>query len=778
MGTINELRLINLSYNNGGIQISDETLHLNGISTLLSLQNGGGKSVLVQMLTAPFVHKNYRRAKDRPFESYFTGTKPSFILIEWKLDGNAGKMMNGFMIRRRPEETGEGTEERDVLEIIGMISEYSEACPWDIHNLPVVEKTKKEMLLKSFTACKQLFEGFKKDRQAKFFFYDITQATQQRQYFEKLKEYRVDYREWENIIKKVNQKEGGLADLFADCRDEKGLTEKWLLDAVEKKLDPEGVKIRDFEKNIAWYSRQCYENEDKIKRRDDIRKFRSLVDPLEEGIENSVSFYAEKLQETDEEIHLKEAELIRFLMEIKKLIRMTEEESEKKQEEIVSAEERIGLLRYEQYSEEIHRLQRDKELLEGNLRMTGLELEGLDRELAAGEKRVRLLEAKRAEEDRLSEFKKREELKSRLEAARKKDTDLKPRRKELGSLLYRYYEDESLETEQKLSDSKELIRVKTETTEEKSGQLHKLDQEVRQIERKLGTLEQGISSYDRSEEAYFSDFGGSFRRNILGRYEEGALIIEQEQLSKSKKENEEKRRLEKASQQEKELYEKKLASDLSELRIRKNDLVHRTEQAEAAFKEQQTQKSVRQDILTYLKLGGEMLFHTEDILSAFDGKLEVLDAQIRKLQETDTERRQELNALSEGRIAELPAPFTEALKRIGIPLSFGMEWLRKNGKSKKDNLQLVRENPFLPYSLILTEKELERLEKNDLAIFTTAPIPILLRGDLEKGIVFGQNSPVTELNEIRFYVKFNENLLDEQAFAKLLEDIRKDLSDL
>ena len=90
MSKINAVRLINVNYNNNAYRISDETLHFNGESTLISLQNGGGKSVLVQMLTAPFVHPRYRNTKDRLFESYFTTNKPSFILVEWALDQGAG----------------------------------------------------------------------------------------------------------------------------------------------------------------------------------------------------------------------------------------------------------------------------------------------------------------------------------------------------------------------------------------------------------------------------------------------------------------------------------------------------------------------------------------------------------------------------------------------------------------------------------------------------------------------------------------------------------------
>ena len=160
MSKINAVRLINVNYNNNAIRISDECFHFQGDSTLISLRNGGGKSVLVQMMTAPFVHKRYRDAKDRPFESYFTTSKPSFILVEWVLDQDAGYVLAGMMVRRSQEVSGEGSEE---LEMVNIISEYRRPCLWDIHNLPVVEKKNKEITLKNFTACRQLFEQYKKE---------------------------------------------------------------------------------------------------------------------------------------------------------------------------------------------------------------------------------------------------------------------------------------------------------------------------------------------------------------------------------------------------------------------------------------------------------------------------------------------------------------------------------------------------------------------------------------------------------------------------------------
>lgn len=285
MSKINAVRFINLNYNDQSIRISDETFHLNGESTLFSLRNGGGKSVLVQMLTAPFVHKRYRDAKDRPFESYFTTAKPSFILVEWALDQGAGYVLTGMMVRRS-QEAGEQVSEN--LEVIDIICEYQKPCAQDIHHLPVVERGKKEIRLKSFSACCQLFESFKKDKKdpsVHFFYYDMLNAAQSRQYFEKLKEYQIYHKEWETIIKKINLKESGLSELFNDCRDEKGLVEKWFLEAVESKLNKGKDRIKEFQSLLEKYVTLYKDDQTQIQRKDTICRFREEAVQLRERAE-------------------------------------------------------------------------------------------------------------------------------------------------------------------------------------------------------------------------------------------------------------------------------------------------------------------------------------------------------------------------------------------------------------------------------------------------------------------------------------------------------------
>lgn len=93
MSKINAVRIVNLNYNKNTMKVNDETFEFGGESTLMSLRNGGGKTVMVQMMMAPFVNARYRDLKDRKFENYFTSQTPTYILTEWLLDNNSSYVL-------------------------------------------------------------------------------------------------------------------------------------------------------------------------------------------------------------------------------------------------------------------------------------------------------------------------------------------------------------------------------------------------------------------------------------------------------------------------------------------------------------------------------------------------------------------------------------------------------------------------------------------------------------------------------------------------------------
>lgn len=350
MSKINAIRLVNINYNHNAIHISDETLRFNGRNTLISLQNGGGKSVLVQLLTAPFVQKRYRNLNERSFASYFTTPRPSFIMVEWALENGAGYCLTGMMVRK-----SQNMDNNEELELINFISEYKEPCEQDINHLPVVENNAKEIRLKSFAACRALFEEYKKQKLNEFFCFDMNNYAQSKQYFNKLAEYGIDYREWQNIIKKINEEESGLSKLFAECKDEKGLLEKWFLDAVENKLNKEKNRMQEFrnilEKYIAIYS----ENYNKIQRQEKLDLFQQEAAPI---LEQGKAF-----EECSTAVLARLRKIYECIAELNRLAGINKEVSENCQSELEELAKQLVRLLHEEYSSDFYHNESKKEEL-------------------------------------------------------------------------------------------------------------------------------------------------------------------------------------------------------------------------------------------------------------------------------------------------------------------------------------------------------------------------------------------------------------------------------
>ena len=154
MSKISRIRILNLNYNNNTIKIDDETFDLGGQNTLISLRNGGGKSVLVQMIVSLFVNRTYRDFGDRPFKSYFTTNRPTFLMTEWILDNGIDRFLAGMMVRKNQKEDND-TEE---LEMYTFTGSYSNGCKYDLDNLPIIRQDGNKKILKGFGECKNLLE--------------------------------------------------------------------------------------------------------------------------------------------------------------------------------------------------------------------------------------------------------------------------------------------------------------------------------------------------------------------------------------------------------------------------------------------------------------------------------------------------------------------------------------------------------------------------------------------------------------------------------------------
>ena len=186
-------------------------------------------------------------------------------------------------------------------------------------------------------------------------------------------------------------------------------------------------------------------------------------------------------------------------------------------------------------------------------------------------------------------------------------------------------------------------------------------------------------------------------------------------------------------------------------------------QAEKEKKGYEQELEERKDILKYLELPEEKLFAREEILHKAKIKMQELSSRRRTLEKKEDALQKEYKLLVSGRVMELPDNLKEEFEKLDVPVVYGMEWLKKNGFTEKKNKEIVSQNPFLPYALILTRQELKKLSERNGETYTSFPIPIIERENLES-IKLDRTQSFVKMQDIHFYILFNENLLDEEKW--------------
>lgn len=766
MSKINAVRFINLNYNNNAMKINDECMQFSGKSTLLSLRNGGGKTVLVQMMTAPFVHRGKQKTKDRPFESYFTTAKPSFILVEWLLDGGAGYVLTGLMVRKNQEISEEKT---DALEMMAIISEYKEPCMQDIHHLPVVEQNEKTMKLKSYNSCRKLFEDYKKDKKLSFFCYDMSSPAQSRQYFYKLMEYQINYKEWETIIRKVNVKESGLSELFSDCRTEKELVEKWFLEAVESKLNKEENKVKNFQEILEKYAGKYKNIKEQLKRRDAIQKFKEAAEEIQINAEDFLVKEGEKAEQ--------EKVIAAFIARLNVLYEEAEIERERQEEGRKKLQEELEFLKYEQLSCEFHEKNREKRNHASNREMIDLEKESLLRKQQKIQKKVHVFLCAKQQE-MVNEDKQEWEIrKEKAAISRTKEENLELERNRIGGQLSGYYEYRLSDNKEKQEAiKKQKLQIRKDISQQKDI-LNEYREKTKKITESKGSFRSLVRGYDNIEIKYNSNYRENLSRNILGVYEAGMLDIKQEMYDKEQKKSiqENKEQKEKFENTTEEIHRTERAIEEKREKYFQKD--SDIKQAEKEKKGYEQELEERKDILKYLELPEEKLFAREEILHKAKIKMQELSSRRRTLEKKEDALQKEYKLLVSGRVMELPDNLKEEFEKLDVPVVYGMEWLKKNGFTEKKNKEIVSQNPFLPYALILTRQELKKLAERNGETYTSFPVPIIERENLES-IKLDRTQSFVKMQDIHFYILFNENLLDEEKMEIMIEQKQKDIADI
>ena len=761
MSKINSLRFVNINYNDNKIRISDDIMYLNGENTLFSLINGGGKTVIVQMVTALFIQKKYRDMKDRPFSGFFTSSRPSFIMAEWILDKGAGFVLTGMMVRQ-----SQNPDTGNELEMINFISEYKEPCLHDLAHLPVTEKANGKITLKSFGTCRQLFEGFKKNPSIHFFCYDMNSDTLSKQYFDKLMEYGINYREWQAIIRKINYDESGLSDLFTDCKNEKKLVEKWFLESIEDKLNGRGNRIKEFRDIMGKCASNYWKNREKIKQRDTIQKFNTEA----ELISSTCDTYL--LAEEEEDAALKK--ITSYIRELQRCQSLAARKIGEAKDQVSLLQSKLDLLAHQKYSAEFYKEQDKIDNLAKDIVHLLQKAEDINEKKSAWIRKGNILKLARLQEAVDSDRLALELAEAALEVCRREGENLEPERDYLGYRIRLSYDGKikSLENEIKAAEAEAGREEKSRINA--SDGLKKLAEEIRETSREEGRLSEAVRSFHKDEERFSSRWKISLERNILGEYEPGMPGALGTQINASIAEASNRHAQEMKQLADTRAQSKDAERHIQDMEIRYRELSQEFVNAQDRKDALDRELDERRNILSYLEMGEEDIFDTGKILRESDRKLEELDASIRKLASEESAIMEEIERTTSGRMQEIPQDVCTMLEGLGIRIVQGMEWLKRNGLAEDDNMLLVESHPFLPYSLIMTEAEVKKLDAAQHIAFTPFPIPIVTRESLARdGSSNGNGMP--KAGDTSFYILFNRNLLNEEKLIEIVRKLEEDL---
>lgn len=233
MSSIAKIRLGNIIYDNGKKVIQDMAFDLEGKDTAMLLENGGGKTMMIQLLcqsVIPNIEVAGRKLKDTI-----------------KLDNNTAHIAVEWIIAEKPKTYCLSHvslyKNDDRVEAVRYLCEYEEGVDFGLDSVPF---SKAAETGKRGATYQEMTDFFREQGPVNGRFFRTN-----KEYAIHLKDrYGIDAEEWRKIAAiNSGEGEGGLAKFFAACTNSRSIVDRFLIPAVEDK-NAKNDFSKTFEKHI------------------------------------------------------------------------------------------------------------------------------------------------------------------------------------------------------------------------------------------------------------------------------------------------------------------------------------------------------------------------------------------------------------------------------------------------------------------------------------------------------------------------------------------------
>ncbi len=754
MPKLNKTRIINLNYNDGKRTIYDEIFDYGqGRNTLFSMENGIGKTVLIQFFLQPFI-RNKRELAGRSFEDYFTGNAPTYILHEIALE-NGEKLLVGMIIKKDNSE-----EEKNKLRILTFLNRYSIASDFDLINAPFVEGKR---ILK-FSEAEERIKKYKSGK-LNFKYFNFNDSSKKSEYFEELRTYKLNYKEWEDIIRNINNDESGLSNLYDKHKTDEALVRNVIVPLIESKINGEKSIIEALKTNLSAYIENYKQNKESFDQVEVLKQFTYEITPVLELLKQG---------------GLKEEEKHSLYKTLSYINNACEKELSKKSKERFQLEELIEELKgelkrvsYEEYSLNYYNLQEEQDALEVNLEQLRDKFNNKDGKRKELLKEKFVQEGAEVYEEILDKEAELAQVRERIDNYEKDDSEIAQNIRNYKFSLKGIYElevQELKESEIQLLEEKENKDKSLKENEEQQNEMS-LKQEDNLIAiTKAESVVENFKTYEADFIKKYVDFD-LVRNPLLKEYEDKELEDFNEAIENNICDNlkaEEELKNDKLTLEvEKENLRKAIEEIREDLSLNKENLSSKNNELSTFNKESSRIIEILRIKNLPLNIAGEKEKLKQLIINDTLKLEETLTGEEKKLRNIeDTIHRYETGLI------QLPKEVLETFENKGISFEYALNWLQNYKGSKEEKEALIKENPFFPYGILLSNKDITLLKGESLEVYTSIPIPIINKSYLNKSIKVEKNHDVITLENAEFLLAFNNLLIDEVERIQLINRLK------
>jgi hypothetical protein len=717
---INRIRIANVSWEHR--VITDELYNsYDGQNLLLNLANGGGKSVLVQMMLQPILPT--QRLRKRKIDDYLSTTSaPTYILLEWKLDNSPFYLLTGIAMCSIGQ-SGDGASRTKYFTFTNY---YERGNEYDIKNFPFIIREENGVKYVPYEEARRKLKATKGDAfELRCFAFDESEA-----YQAELMKYGILSQEWK-VLAEINDKEGGVDELFSACRTSDSLMNRWILKTVSEELNQGSTALFDA---LLGLMSSILDAEDKLKEKKLLDDFSGRTEAIQTGL-STLCDGLEKAERAAGEL----SGLHAWLLEKKKALGDRLAEYAARKDELREAQTQIDredasecYWRREEEADAKKKLFGDAEAI---LKSAALLCSQAKRQKKCWEA-ARFAQRWHEEQGRILSL--REQLKTLYTGS---EGEIFRR---VSFTLWERYGSALAQTETSLSGLDQSIETDERTLEEANRSQAKLENRMGNERQELGAVRQRIESFSEAEGKMLGTLSLEMRRNL-----ENELAPEDVErartLLRQRADNLARERQRLAAASANRLQAAARVAERKNAEQEREAAGIREEQSRTALDAFEKAEKSCLRLLARNGIEASCLYNAEQCRGILGQNLERTNKDCSELQRRQESMTETLQDCVSGTL-HADRRFGELLEHAGISFETGESYLRQRPKEEQD--ACLRKNPMLPFSFVVSRKDLRRI-----------PMP-------EEGGAMNRVCPVVAYDEISIPCRVNGR------FAELSDDFR------